>query len=218
MNLSLQDSIALGQQLSPESTMEFYSNPAMFAMLEKFGDAFSTGNVDNATMALYADEITTILSQPRDETKTLTLEQTAKLQSLVHASTQFSASDYFAAIPHAENLTFHITEEQLSLAGANPASYFHTVARTHVGRNIPDMMVAYFESYPEEREDPVSEESLHNLQRVTMSNSECSVCLIVYPDPKEVVRLGCGHTFDELCILEWFKRKHTCPMCRFNVE
>lgn len=45
----------------------------------------------------------------------------------------------------------------------------------------------------------------------------CSICLDDYHIGEEnLLKLtGCGHIFHEECVLPWFKRKNTCPSCRY---
>ena len=44
----------------------------------------------------------------------------------------------------------------------------------------------------------------------------CPICIC---DIRGGVRLGgCKHTFHETCLLEWFRRSTTCPMCRAELD
>ena len=43
-------------------------------------------------------------------------------------------------------------------------------------------------------------------------------CCICYSElPKATTTLECGHSFCTKCILTWFQRNNTCPMCRATV-
>lgn len=43
-------------------------------------------------------------------------------------------------------------------------------------------------------------------------------CCICYSElPKATTTLECGHSFCTGCILQWFQRNNTCPMCRAEV-
>lgn len=43
-------------------------------------------------------------------------------------------------------------------------------------------------------------------------------CCICYSElPKATTTLECGHSFCTKCILTWFQRNNTCPMCRAEV-
>lgn len=48
------------------------------------------------------------------------------------------------------------------------------------------------------------------------------VCVICADDISEVgtpvIELGCGHAFHEECIRQWLTRRHTCPVCRLEME
>ena len=41
---------------------------------------------------------------------------------------------------------------------------------------------------------------------------------IDFDDPKRIKVLGCGHTFHNKCITDWFiiQGRRTCPICRFE--
>ena len=44
-------------------------------------------------------------------------------------------------------------------------------------------------------------------------------CCICYSElPKATTTLECGHSFCTKCILTWFQRNNTCPMCRATVQ
>lgn len=45
----------------------------------------------------------------------------------------------------------------------------------------------------------------------------CPVCTESMQD-REVVTLDCGHAFHAVCVVEWFRRKGSCPLCRDNVD
>ena len=45
----------------------------------------------------------------------------------------------------------------------------------------------------------------------------CSVCLEEF-DGTEPVTLRCGHSFHATCVLEWFRRSGSCPICRDTVD
>jgi len=41
----------------------------------------------------------------------------------------------------------------------------------------------------------------------------CSICLDKIQDEQKIIT-ECNHTFHNDCLLEWYKYKRTCPMCR----
>ena len=43
----------------------------------------------------------------------------------------------------------------------------------------------------------------------------CAICLQGFPYGSEVARLPCSHVYHYGCVLEWFVKKGTCPLCRF---
>lgn len=60
--------------------------------------------------------------------------------------------------------------------------------------------------------------SVHTTQyhTISMDMSPCCVCLDSLTNKSPVVALQCSHRFHECCILDWFKRKRQCPVCRFG--
>lgn len=44
---------------------------------------------------------------------------------------------------------------------------------------------------------------------------ECSICFReMY---HATTRLKCNHTFHKKCVNKWFKKSHTCPICRLDI-
>ncbi|XP_010424561.1 PREDICTED: uncharacterized protein LOC104709688 [Camelina sativa] len=55
------------------------------------------------------------------------------------------------------------------------------------------------------------------LMSLNMETEPCSICLeslVSGSKPIEVTRMSCSHVFHNHCLLEWLKRKNTCPLCR----
>ena len=51
--------------------------------------------------------------------------------------------------------------------------------------------------------------------KVEEDKEDCCIC---YSEiPKARTTLECGHSFCTKCILTWFQRNNTCPMCRATV-
>ena len=44
-------------------------------------------------------------------------------------------------------------------------------------------------------------------------SEECPICLDTCGE-KDSLKLPCGHCFHTWCILEWFDKQMTCPVCR----
>ncbi|CAA7028690.1 unnamed protein product [Microthlaspi erraticum] len=51
----------------------------------------------------------------------------------------------------------------------------------------------------------------------TSSSDICTICLDEFKTRERVVKLPCGHEFDDSCILEWFSANHVCPLCRYEL-
>ncbi|KAL9286518.1 putative transcription factor C2H2 family [Arabidopsis thaliana] len=54
------------------------------------------------------------------------------------------------------------------------------------------------------------------LKSFNMETESCSICLqsLVSSLKTEPTRMSCSHVFHSSCLVEWLKRKNTCPMCR----
>ncbi|VVB07720.1 unnamed protein product [Arabis nemorensis] len=55
------------------------------------------------------------------------------------------------------------------------------------------------------------------LKSLKMETEPCSICLENLSGSKPgscATRMTCSHVFHDLCLLEWLKRKNTCPLCR----
>ena len=66
---------------------------------------------------------------------------------------------------------------------------------------------------------PLTEAETAALPRreVTAENAPtaaCSICMEPCAVGQSVVDLECSHTYHEQCIVPWFNRHNTCPMCR----
>ena len=63
----------------------------------------------------------------------------------------------------------------------------------------------YFEFYPQLQ--------LIKIEKIMITLSDnCSVCQDSYEETAS--RLPCGHIFHDDCIAQWFRIKHSCPICR----
>lgn len=53
-----------------------------------------------------------------------------------------------------------------------------------------------------------------NLKKGTdeINNNKCCICLKDFRNNS--IQLSCGHHFHSECLLNWFDKKKTCPMCR----
>lgn len=46
--------------------------------------------------------------------------------------------------------------------------------------------------------------------------NQCTICLDGFDDIEIVSKMDCSHIFHHSCIVNWLKRKPTCPICRFR--
>ena len=61
-------------------------------------------------------------------------------------------------------------------------------------------------------------EQINNLERSTATErTQCSVCLEDIIPEADVIKLHCNHVFHERCLLNWARRRNTCPVCRASI-
>ncbi len=80
---------------------------------------------------------------------------------------------------------------------------------------------AYTLRYPNDIDAKLRSKSCKkgNIKPVEAVNEEKDICSICYDElPKAKTTLKCGHSYCTGCILKWFQRNDTCPMCRAVVE
>lgn len=72
-----------------------------------------------------------------------------------------------------------------------------------------------------QRSDDTEKVDLQRLERVTIldgSDNPCSICLeALSTGPVYVARLPCSHFYHEDCIVRWFEKHVTCPLCRHSM-
>jgi hypothetical protein len=52
----------------------------------------------------------------------------------------------------------------------------------------------------------------------TFNEKSCSICLNNFIMNDELYLLQCEHLFHKKCLLKWFKKKQTCPICRHDIK
>jgi hypothetical protein len=55
-------------------------------------------------------------------------------------------------------------------------------------------------------------------QKISCSQSSCSICFDDYAKGDVVRNLPCGHKFHYKCMKPWFKTSSLCPLCRFDLK
>ncbi|XP_050223454.1 RING-H2 finger protein ATL63-like [Mercurialis annua] len=66
---------------------------------------------------------------------------------------------------------------------------------------------------------PGSKAFINGLKKVkNVEEKECCICFEEFEiHGKEIKSLPCTHMFHEDCIVEWLKKSHLCPLCRFHM-
>jgi len=55
--------------------------------------------------------------------------------------------------------------------------------------------------------------------RMAILQDDCVICLDGYEEDKNAVKLTCGHTFHQACIIAWVDAgKNRCPVCRKTIK
>ncbi|KDP43275.1 hypothetical protein JCGZ_22827 [Jatropha curcas] len=70
-----------------------------------------------------------------------------------------------------------------------------------MGSNVFDPLLKGLKSFIVEREGDV-----------------CSVCLLKMEIGEEGKAMECMHRFHGFCIVQWLRRKKTCPLCRYEMQ
>ncbi|KAG6533811.1 BRCA1-associated protein homolog 2-like [Zingiber officinale] len=66
---------------------------------------------------------------------------------------------------------------------------------------------------------PASTAAVVGLQMVTTTaeDTSCSICLDDFEVMTQALAMPCGHSFHEVCLKEWLRRRNSCPLCRFSL-
>lgn len=77
-------------------------------------------------------------------------------------------------------------------------------------------------------DDPLEEYIIESLPRICTKEGDCSICMTDLapssPETKDaeikdsIIMLPCMHKYHEGCIVEWFKTRPLCPICRQDVR
>lgn len=49
-----------------------------------------------------------------------------------------------------------------------------------------------------------------------IDEAQCCICHETYAEDNILQMLPCNHIFDRACLLEWYKKSQTCPICRLG--
>ena len=73
----------------------------------------------------------------------------------------------------------------------------------------------------EEEEGNIITPNLNSIklsQDLPSDKKSCIICLIDMKINDKIIILPCTHSFHEKCIIEWLKKKSTCPLCKEKVN
>ncbi|XP_059654305.1 uncharacterized protein LOC132301028 [Cornus florida] len=69
---------------------------------------------------------------------------------------------------------------------------------------------------------PATQSSLDALEEMIFDSSgsieKCSICLEMFCHGESIVSMPCYHLYHGICIHQWLKTSHYCPLCRFEMQ
>jgi hypothetical protein len=103
--------------------------------------------------------------------------------------------------------------------------------RSNINENIINIIIQEsFRNAQENKKPPVAKEAIERLNKFKLTEKHCkkndkgefeqptcSVCLSEIKMEEETILVPCGHMYHSSCILEWFEKNNTCPVCRFEL-
>lgn len=71
---------------------------------------------------------------------------------------------------------------------------------------------------PEETESDESDSPKSSNSSSSKESDMCVICIEPLQSKQTTIILDCNHIYHKNCILDWFNKELTCPMCRKPVE
>jgi len=62
------------------------------------------------------------------------------------------------------------------------------------------------------------ENKIEDLNKLNEENKRCIICLEEYNIGDITIVLPCFHFFHKSCMINWYKRKATCPLCKLDIK
>ena len=81
-------------------------------------------------------------------------------------------------------------------------------------RVIPEVIPEVTESESDSPKSPNSTNSTNS----SKESETCVICIEPLQSKQTTIILDCNHIYHKNCILDWFNKELTCPMCRKPVE
>lgn len=57
-----------------------------------------------------------------------------------------------------------------------------------------------------------------DVNKLPEEKRNCVICMTQYEKDDKILTIPCCHLYHTECILDWFKTKNTCPICKFKVD
>lgn len=63
-----------------------------------------------------------------------------------------------------------------------------------------------------------NDDNSNNNNKEEEFQNTCAICLEIYENEEELIKLKCNHHYHPICITQWFKMTDTCPLCKYKIE
>lgn len=62
------------------------------------------------------------------------------------------------------------------------------------------------------------ESSVININKLPEEKRNCVICMTQFEKGEKILTIPCCHLYHSDCIKDWFKKKNTCPICKFKID
>lgn len=62
------------------------------------------------------------------------------------------------------------------------------------------------------------ESILTDVTKFPEEKRNCVICMSQFDKGDKIITILCCHLYHSECILNWFKTKNTCPICKFKID
>ena len=83
-------------------------------------------------------------------------------------------------------------------------------------RSIGDSV--YFCQEDKKITEKLPETKIQDLSKLKDTNKGCTICIEDFKINDIAIYLPCFHLFHKNCIIDWIKKKPTCPLCKINIK
>ncbi len=69
----------------------------------------------------------------------------------------------------------------------------------------------------EETKRSLPESVLKNVKKLPEEKKNCVICMEEFGENDVILTVACYHIFHKSCVMEWFKKENTCPICKLVI-